>query len=199
MKKQDTTHLIHQLSKADYVTLAAVGLIVVAFWLLATGHTYLAVGVAFMSMFLDYLDGVIARRYGGSAYGAAYDSLYDVLGWVLFPALVINMQAQWQWWAIIVTTCYCIAAVMRLGRFTVAGYVETVGKNYQGLPVLYSKYALIGAFFLQGIPAVVILIVMIPLMISSRLVPKQQAWLAWLEPVYALLFIGLAVTQASIW
>lgn len=198
MKKQQTAHLVHQLSKADYVTLTAVGLIIVAFWLLATGHIYLAVGIAFLSMFCDYLDGMIARRYGGSAYGAAYDSLYDVLGWVLFPALVINIEAQWQWWAIIVTTCYCIAAVMRLGRFTVAGYVETDGKKYRGLPVLYSKYALIGAFFLQGIPAVAILGVMIPLMISSRLIPKQQAWLAWLEPVYALIFIGVGIVKAGL-
>jgi hypothetical protein len=40
---------------------------------------------------------------------------------------------------------------------------------------------------------------MIPLMISSRLIPKQQSWLAWLEIVYAVIFIalGLEITRPS--
>ena len=186
-------HLVHQLSYADQVTLLAVGSIIVAFWLLWNGYIYLAVGFAFLSTFLDFLDGICARKYGGSAYGKMFDSLYDVLGWVLFPALIINIQSGWQWWSIVITTFYCIAAVMRLGRFTADGYVENGGSYYQGLPVLYSKYALIGAFFWQAIPSLLWLAIMIPLMISSRLVPKQRPWLAWLEAVYAIIFIVLGM------
>src|SRR4051794_5216826 len=107
-------HLLKELSKADYITVLATFFIVDAFWLLWHRQTELAIALAFTSMFLDYLDGAIARKYGASPYGHVIDSLYDVLGWVLFPALVINTQANWAWWALIVTTIYCLTAVIRL-------------------------------------------------------------------------------------
>jgi archaetidylserine synthase len=184
--------LFKELSRADYITLTAVMLIVVAFWLLWLGQAKLAVAVAFVSMFLDYVDGAVARRYGGSPYGKVYDSLYDVLGWVLFPALVINTQARWAWWAVVVTTMFCMFGVARLGRFTVAGYVEEEqARHYVGLPVLFSKYALLVAFWWEARLAVVILLVMIPLMVSGRLVRKPHPVLAQLELGYAAVFCWL--------
>jgi phosphatidylserine synthase len=186
-------HLLSELSKADYVTVLATFFIVNAFWLLWQGETKLAVSLAFVSMFLDYLDGAVARKYGGSPYGQVIDSLYDVLGWVLFPALVVNIQAGWEWWAVIVTTAYCLAAVIRLSRFTVGGYVETDKKYYTGMPVLFSKYALLVAFVVQAKISVVILAVMIPLMISSRLVKKPHPFLAQLELLYAAIFLWLYI------
>jgi phosphatidylserine synthase len=184
-------HLLKELSKADYITLFAVLFIVNAFWLLWHKQVELAIALAFVSMFLDYLDGTVARKYGGSPYGHVFDSLYDVLGWVLFPALVINIEANWAWWAIIVTTLYCLCAVIRLGRFTVAGYIETDKKYYTGLPVLFSKYALLVALLFQAKISVLILAIMIPLMISSRLIKKPHPFLAQLELVYAVIFLWL--------
>jgi CDP-diacylglycerol--serine O-phosphatidyltransferase len=188
-------NLISKLSRPDYVTLLAVFFIVNAFWLLCMGKVYLAIAVAFLSTFLDYLDGVIARRYGGSPYGKIYDSLYDVLGWVLFPALVINHHFQWQWWVVIITTLFCVSGVMRLGRFTVEGYTKQDKFYYVGVPVLYSKYAVLTVFSLNGLLSVAILAIMVPLMISSRLIPKQNPFLAQLELVYALIFLYLNFTH----
>lgn len=184
-------HLISGLSRADYITILATFFIVNAFWLLWHGQIKLAIALAFVSMFLDYLDGTIARKYGGSAYGHVLDSLYDVLGWVLFPALVINIQARWEWWAVIVTTVYCLAAVIRLSRFTVAGYVETNKKYYTGMPVLFSKYALLVSFILGAKLSVAILAIMIPLMVSSRLIKKPHPFFAQLELLYAAIFLWL--------
>jgi phosphatidylserine synthase len=132
-------HLLFELSKADYVTASAIFLIINAFWVVWHGETKLAISVAFLSMFFDYLDGVVARKYGGSPYGQVLDSLYDILGWVLFPALVINIEASWAWWSIIITTMYCVAAALRLSRFTIKGYKKTDKRYYVGLPVLFSK------------------------------------------------------------
>ena len=193
MKKK---HLILELSRADYITLAATSLIVSAFWLTWLGQLYLAVAIAFVSMFLDYLDGTIARKFGGSPYGKVLDSLYDTLGWVLFPALIVNIQARWEWWVVIITTLFCVASVMRLSRFTVEGYVKSDKKYYIGLPVLFSKYALLTVFFFDAKISVIILTVMIPFMVSSRLVKKPHAFLAQLELLYAAIFFFLHLKHA---
>lgn len=182
-------HLIKELSRADYITSLAIILIVNAFWLLWNGQTNLAIAVTFVSMFLDYLDGRIARKYGGSPYGKVLDSLYDILGWVLFPALVINIEAQWAWWVIIITSVYCLFAALRLSRFTVAGYVETDKKYYTGLPVSYSRYALLLVLIADAKISVLILAVMIPLMISSKLFRKSPPLLMQINLLYAAIFL----------
>lgn len=185
-------HLLTQLSRADIVTLLAVGLIVSAFWLLFNGHTSLAIAIAFVSTFLDYLDGVVARHYGGSPYGKVLDSLYDMLGWVLFPATVINIQADWTWWSIFITTLFCLSATLRLSRFTVDGYEESADNRYYiGLPVLFSKYALLVALLTNGSISLIILTIMIPLMISSKPIRKPHAFTAQIELFYAVIFLGL--------
>jgi CDP-diacylglycerol---serine O-phosphatidyltransferase len=192
--KSADKHLLKQLSKADYVTALSIACIVNAFALLWHGYTNLAVSLAFVSMFLDYVDGLVARKYGGSPYGAVLDSLYDVMGWVLFPAMVINIQADWAWWSILVTTLFSVFGLLRLSRFTVAGYVKTDARYYRGLPVLFSKYALLVALWLNMTTlAVVWLAVMIPLMVSSRLVRKPHPILAQLELVYAAIFLWLHI------
>lgn len=184
-------HLLKELSKADYITAAAILFIVSAFWVLWHGQTELAIAIAFASMFLDYMDGAVARKYGSSPYGKVLDSLYDALGWVLFPALVINIQAGWAWWAIAVATLYCLAGIIRLSRFTVSGYVENNKKYYTGLPVLFSKYALLTALIAEAKISVIILAVMVPLMVSSRLVKKPHPFLSQLELLYAAIFLWL--------
>lgn len=185
-------HLIHKLSRADYVTITSLFLIINAFWLLWNDFTYVSVAFAFVSMYLDYLDGWLARRYGGSAYGKVLDSLYDILGWVLFPALVINIQSGWQWWSVCLTTLFCISSALRLSRFTVNGYAEETKKRYyEGMPVSYSRYALLIAPVFNALPSLVIITAMIPLMVSSRLFSKSPPFLMQINLLYAALYVIL--------
>lgn len=184
-------HLLRELSLADYLTSIAILFIVSAFWVIWQGRVELATAIAFVSMFFDYLDGAVARRYGSSPYGKVLDSLYDVLGWVLFPALAINIQAGWAWWAVFVTTIYCLFAIIRLSRFTVSGYAGKNEKYYEGLPVLFSKYALLAVLIAETKISVIILAVMIPLMVSSRLIKKPHPLLSYLELLYAAVFLWL--------
>jgi phosphatidylserine synthase len=187
----DKKHLLKELSKADYVTVLSLFLIVNAFWLLWNGQTYLAIAATFVSMFFDYLDGKVARKYGGSPYGKVLDSLYDILGWVLFPALVVNIQTDWAWWAVTVTTLYCLSSAIRLSRFTVAGYVETNKRFYTGMPVSYSRYALLLVLLVDAKISVAILATMIPLMVSSRLFRKSPPFLMQVNLLYAAIFLWL--------
>jgi CDP-diacylglycerol--serine O-phosphatidyltransferase len=189
-------HLLKELSKADYITLLAVLLIINSFWLLWNEEIYLAISLAFVSMYLDFLDGFVARKYGGSDYGKVLDTLYDVLGWVLFPALVINIEARWAWWSLLITTIFCLASVIRLSRFTVSGYVEKNKKYYTGLPVLFSKYALLTYLLFDAKISLLILIIMIPLMVSSKLIKKPHAFFAQLELLYAVVFLTLYFIHA---
>ncbi len=191
MKK---THLLRELSIADYLTLAATLLIVVATWLLWHNQIYLALSAAFVSMFFDYLDGTFARKYGGSAYGKVLDSLYDIIGFVLFPSLVVNMLTHWAWWSLAITAFYHLSATLRLARFTMHGYIGTDKRYYVGVPVLFSKYALLTAFVLGAKLSALILAIMIPMMISSRLVKKPSPIFAQLNIMYALAFLLTHIT-----
>lgn len=184
-------HLIKELSKADYVTSLAILLIVNAFWLAWNNQIYLAVSITFISMFLDYADGRLARKYGSSPYGKVLDSLYDILGWVLFPAIMVNIQTNWAWWSIIITSIYCLFAALRLSRFTVAGYVETSKRYYTGMPVSYSRYALLLVFIAGGKLSAFILGAMIPFMVSSRLFKKSPPFLMQINLLYATIFLWL--------
>jgi phosphatidylserine synthase len=187
----DKKHLLKELSYADYITTLSLVLIVNAFWLLWNDQIYLAIAVTFISMFFDYLDGLIARKWGSSPYGKVLDSLYDIMGWVLFPALVINIQTNWSWWSVIITTLYCVFAALRLSRFTVAGYVEENRRFYVGMPVSYSRYALLVVLLAAGKISVVMLATMIPLMVSSRLFKKSPPFLMQINLLYAAIFMFL--------
>ena len=179
--------LIRQLSWADGVTLIAILLVVQAFWWLWLGRPELAVALAYVSMFLDYVDGAVARRWGSSAYGRVLDSLYDGLGWVVFPATVINLQLDWAWWGVAVTSLFCLAGLLRLSRFTVEGYVGESQLHYVGLPVLFSQYALLAAFIWPPL-AGIMLALMVPWMVSERRVRKPPALVSYLLLVYAAVF-----------
>ena len=100
-------------------------------------------------MFLDYVDGAVARRWGSSAYGRVLDSLYDSLGWVVFPghghqpAIELGLVGRGG-----PPACSAWPGCCALSRFTVEGYVGESQPHYVGLPVLFSQYALLAAFLL---------------------------------------------------
>lgn len=90
----------------------------------------------FMAMFLDSLDGRVARLTNTqSPFGEQYDSLADVISFGAAPALVIYSWAlsgmgQWGWLAAFV---YVAGAALRLARFNTN--IQVIDKRFfQGLP-----------------------------------------------------------------
>jgi len=90
----------------------------------------------FIAMVLDGLDGRVARlTHTQSEFGAQYDSLSDMVGFGVAPALVMYEWAlkdmgKLGWIAAFV---YCAGAALRLARFNVN--IEVVDKRYfQGIP-----------------------------------------------------------------
>ena len=187
-------HLIQELSLADFITALSIFLITNAFWLVWHQQFYLAIAITFVSMFLDYLDGYVARLYGGSEYGKVLDSLYDILGWVLFPSLMINIYTNWMWLSVIISGIYVVASALRLSRFTMKGYKEAKSKrHYEGMPVSYSRYALLIVPLFSGFASLVIIALMIPLMVSSKLFRKSPPLLMQINLLYAAIYLWLYI------
>lgn len=85
--------------------------------------TAVAALMIFAAWVFDVFDGMAASRMGVvSAFGAVIDSLCDVVSFGVLPALIIVVSAPLapiRVLAIAVAAAYLIAAIVRLGRYTV--------------------------------------------------------------------------------
>ncbi len=104
---------------------------------MAMNDQFAAAAIAiFFAMFLDSLDGRVARMTNTqSAFGEQYDSLADVISFGAAPAVVVYSWAlkgmgNWGWLAAFI---YVAGAALRLARFnTNIGVVDK--RFFQGLP-----------------------------------------------------------------
>jgi CDP-diacylglycerol---serine O-phosphatidyltransferase len=93
----------------------------------------------YVAMVADSLDGRVARLTGTqSKFGAEYDSLSDMVGFGVAPALVAYSLALHQLGKVgwLVAFCYTVATALRLARFNIqtAGEEEVDKRYFQGLP-----------------------------------------------------------------
>ncbi|MFT4171608.1 MAG: CDP-diacylglycerol--serine O-phosphatidyltransferase [Rhodocyclaceae bacterium] len=100
------------------------------------GHYEQAAVAVFIAMFLDGLDGRVARLTNTqSAFGAEYDSLADMVSFGAAPALVIYEWAMRDMGKLgwIAAFIYCVCAALRLARFNTN--IAVIDKRFfQGLP-----------------------------------------------------------------
>lgn len=101
-----------------------------------------AIGI-FVAMFLDGLDGRVARLTNTATdFGKEYDSMSDMVSFGLAPALVVyqwaapmmtGMPAAWSRIGWLAAFFYTVAAALRLARFN--SHTDTTNGHYfQGLP-----------------------------------------------------------------
>jgi CDP-diacylglycerol---serine O-phosphatidyltransferase len=100
------------------------------------GHYEQAAVAVFIAMFLDGLDGRVARLTNTqSAFGAEYDSLADMVSFGAAPSLVIYEWAMRDMGKLgwIAAFIYCVCAALRLARFNTN--IAVIDKRFfQGLP-----------------------------------------------------------------
>jgi len=140
------------------------------------GRYDLATVGIFAAMFLDAMDGRVARMTNTqSAFGEQMDSLSDMVSFGAAPALIayewtLRDLGRWGWIAAFV---YCACAALRLARFNVnTGVVDK--RYFQGLPSPAAA-ALVAGF--------------IWLMTEHGISPRDLAW-----PMFALtLYAGLTM------
>ena len=120
---------VGQLSFADAVTVsnAALGFVAVV---VAPVDAHLAARLVLLAAVADGLDGVVARRYGGSPAGEYLDSLADVASFAVAPAVVVVAVVREAWslsigtpnartaLAVGLPALFVAMAVTRLGMYT---------------------------------------------------------------------------------
>lgn len=152
---------VGQLGLADAVTTANAALGFVAVVVARTDPS-LAARLILLAGIADAIDGILARRWGGSDVGESLDSLADVASFGVAPALVIvevttdigdisGIPAEWI--AILFGAAFVAMAVIRLALYTTfdtsAAYTEGV-QTTLGATIL-------AAAVLAGIPGAILL------------------------------------------
>ncbi|MFB6304158.1 MAG: protein sorting system archaetidylserine synthase [Haloferacaceae archaeon] len=118
---------VGRLGPADVVTVANASLGFVAAVLAATAPD-LAARLVLLAAIADALDGILARRYGGTPAGPYLDALADVSSFGVTPALLVAHRAAavWPWSSspalralgTALPALFVVAAVVRLGLYT---------------------------------------------------------------------------------
>jgi CDP-diacylglycerol--serine O-phosphatidyltransferase len=154
---------------------------------MAMNDHFAAAAIAiFLAMFLDSLDGRVARMTNTqSAFGEQYDSLADVISFGAAPALVayswaLKGMGNWGWLAAFI---YVAGAALRLARFNTN--IHVVDKRFfQGLPSPAAAALVAGLVWIATD------------LREARWITSTGAdlgWLAWIVTVYA----GLTMVSNS--
>ncbi|UTW49362.1 CDP-alcohol phosphatidyltransferase family protein [Bacterioplanoides sp. SCSIO 12839] len=163
MKNMNSPWLI-RLNRVDCITLLSVPLTLLAISEVLQQHIMSALGLLYLAMTADALDGMLARRWNLTRnFGRYLDGFMDVLIYLLTPALILMQWGFTGWWMIplvLMVGCGCI----RLSVFNETGNLgegeankanseeakpeeeakpsETSvdGLAYQGMPVFWSLF-----------------------------------------------------------
>jgi CDP-diacylglycerol--serine O-phosphatidyltransferase len=151
--------LFWRLGAADAITATNAGLGFLAA-ALAPVSPSLAARLVLLGAIADGLDGVVARRYGGSEVGWFLDSLADVATFCVAPAAVVlyaaggpGSLAPRSLAVLVLTALFVTAGVLRLGLYS--AYDEGNGHT-EGVPTTLAATVLAAAL-LAGVPAPLLL------------------------------------------
>jgi CDP-diacylglycerol--serine O-phosphatidyltransferase len=142
------------LHPANLVTYLGAGLAVGAIALALRGETLLSLAVATLVGIADLVDGAWARRFTRLPYerrfGAALDSLADMIGFVALPIVVVGTAGVPWWLAVPSALIYAWAGLTRLAAYgadvpaqTGADQVPSAPLlHYRGVPVTFAALVL---------------------------------------------------------
>lgn len=145
---------VGRLGVADAVTAAnaALGFVAVV---AATVDAGLAARLVLLAAIADGLDGLLARRYGGTPAGEHLDSLADVASFSVAPAFLVavfvrdawGFETLWGGVALAVCALFVAAGVVRLGLYTA---YDTGNDHTEGVPTTLAA-TLLAAGVLAGV------------------------------------------------
>ena len=166
--------VVGRVGLADAVTVANAGVGFLAA-VAATVDAGLAARLLLLAAIADALDGVVARRRGGTAVGPYLDSLADVGSFGVAPALLVSMAVAEVWGlttprgavAVVGGALFVAAAVTRLGLYT--AYDSDVAET-EGVQTTLAA-TILGATVLAGFTAPVVLVPLTFLLAGLMLAP----------------------------
>ncbi|WP_144901328.1 protein sorting system archaetidylserine synthase [Halobellus captivus] len=159
---------------ADAVTVsnAALGFVAAV---AATVDVELAARILLIAAIADALDGVVARRRGGTDVGPYLDSLADVASFGVAPALLVTMAVADAWGlagppglvAVAGGALFVAAAVTRLGLYTA---YDSDAAETEGVQTTLAA-TIIGASVLAGFTSPIVLVPLVYLLAALMLAP----------------------------
>ncbi|MFA5861798.1 MAG: CDP-alcohol phosphatidyltransferase family protein [Candidatus Thermoplasmatota archaeon] len=166
---------------------------------LATDDRFLFASVLLViGMIADALDGIVARKFGGSRLGGDLDTLSDTISFVVAPAFMVFAKYgadQNAYPALIAAGLVLIMGMLRLARFN-SNPTESSTVTFQGLPTPWCAVA-IALLILAGIPvtwALPIIVVLAFLMMSNVAYPKSRGK----ATILALVMAGVALVTVGV-
>nr|WP_313690837.1 protein sorting system archaetidylserine synthase [Halobaculum sp. XH14] len=192
---------LSRLGAADVVTVgnAALGPLAA---LAATFDPAVAARLILLAAVADGLDGVLARKYGGTAVGPHLDSLADVASFGVAPAFLVAVVATGEWtWAgspalfvasTLVPALYVAMAVVRLGVYTVEDEGE---KTTHGVQTTLAA-TIVAAGTLAGMGSPTLLLGLGAVLSVLMVTPIQYPDLHWRD---ALVMGGVQAGAILLW
>ena len=164
---------------------------------LASGTFFVATVLIVLGMVCDALDGIVARKFGGSRLGADLDTLSDTITFVVTPAFMIYAKYgdDLPFQAYLAAALFLIMGMLRLARFN-ANPTESSTTTFQGLPTPFAAVttALLVLAAVPTIPALMVVTLIAFLMMSNVAYPKSRGKATML----ALLMVAAALTTMSV-
>lgn len=147
----------------------------------------------------DALDGIVARKFGGSKLGGDLDTLSDTVTFVVTPAFMVftyyGSDARYEFQSLLAAALVLMMGMLRLARFN-ANPTEGATTTFQGLPTPWCAIT-IALLILARIPvtyALPVVVVLAFLMMSNVAYPKSRGRavvLAMLMAAAALATVGV--------
>jgi CDP-diacylglycerol--serine O-phosphatidyltransferase len=135
-------------NRIDMLTLG--GLLLSSLGLLSAlnGTLTLSIGLMLSAMFIDMVDGLLARRMKlESEFGRYLDSFCDVFIYLVLPLFILYQFGMKDTLSIIALFAFLVSGILRLARFNILSTVEEAGVLYHlGLQVIWSHLVVVVAF-----------------------------------------------------
>jgi CDP-diacylglycerol--serine O-phosphatidyltransferase len=135
-------------SWVDFLTLGSLLLSVLG--LLAAFYHLLSLAIVFMllSMFVDMLDGFLARRFKmESQLGLYLDSFCDAFAYLVLPLFILYQIGMNDVFSLVALFAFLACGILRLARFNILSTVEDEGVKYHlGLQVIWSHLVVVLVF-----------------------------------------------------
>lgn len=135
-------------SWVDFLTLGS--LLLSSLGLLAAFYHLLSLAIVFMllSMFIDMLDGFLARRFKmESQLGLYLDSFCDAFAYLVLPLFILYQVGMNDAFSLLALFAFLACGILRLARFNILSTVEEEGVKYHlGLQVIWSHLVVVLVF-----------------------------------------------------
>lgn len=135
-------------SRVDLLTLVSLLFSSLGLLVAMRGALTLAIVLMLLSMFIDMIDGLLARRLKlESEFGRYLDSFCDVFAYLVLPLFILYQFGMSDPFSLLALFAFLACGILRLARFNILSTVEDAGVKYHlGLQVIWSHLVVVLAF-----------------------------------------------------